>query len=131
WLSQKLKTKSEDDIPDLIDSIEKDESAYSKYDAILIDEGQDFKGEWFKLVSQMLNPETKSLLHVEDRAQSVYKRKRGYVQDPGVGFTGRASRSRTNERKTAQTGQCAWAVYLTHAPLTRNVGNKQTAVGTH
>src|SRR5699024_11440427 len=45
WLSQKLKTKSEDDIPDLIDSIEKDETAYSKYDAILIDEGQDFKGD--------------------------------------------------------------------------------------
>src|SRR5699024_12138512 len=87
WLIQKLKTKSEDDIPDLIDSIEKDETAHSKYDAILIDEGQDFKGEWFKLVSQMLNPETKSLLLVEDRAQSIYNRKRNYVQDAGSDVT--------------------------------------------
>src|SRR5699024_6008517 len=37
WLIQKLKTKSEDGMPDLIDSIEKDETAHSKYDAILID----------------------------------------------------------------------------------------------
>src|SRR5690625_2499594 len=126
WLSQKLKTKSEDDIPNLIDSIEKDETAHSKYDAILIDEGQDFKGEWFKLVSQMLNPETKSLLLVEDRAQSIYKRKRSYVQDTGLDFTGRSKILNINYRNTAQIVKFAWDFYQNQSSLKSKIVKKGT-----
>src|SRR5699024_10957558 len=126
WLIQKLKTKSEDDIPDLIDSIENDETAYSKYDAILIDEGQDFKGEWFKLVSQMLNPETKSLLLVEDRAQSIYKRTRSYVQDTGLDFTGYSKILNINYRNTAQIVKFAWDFYQNQSSLKNKIVKKGT-----
>src|SRR5699024_10414443 len=126
WLIQKLKTKSEDDIPDLIDSIEKDETAYSKYDAILVDEGHDFKGEWFKLVSQMLNPETKSLLLVDDRAQSNNKSKRSYVQDTGLDLTGPSKIVHITYRNTAQILKFAWDFYQNQSSVKNKIVKKRT-----
>lgn len=42
------------------------------YDAILIDEAQDFKDEWFTGLLNILNPTTNSLFLAYDNAQSVY-----------------------------------------------------------
>src|SRR5699024_1336183 len=78
----------------------------------------------FKVVSQMLNPETKSLLLVEDRAQSIYKRKRSYVQDPGMDFTGRSKILNINYRNTAQIVKFAWDFYQTHSSLKNKVVKK-------
>ncbi len=43
-----------------------------QYDAVLIDEGHDFKAEWLKLIVQMIHPESDSLLVLYDNAQSIY-----------------------------------------------------------
>ncbi|WP_020590016.1 UvrD-helicase domain-containing protein [Desulfobacter curvatus] len=48
-------------------------SSLKRYDAILIDEAQDFEDEWFMGLLQMINPQTNSLFLVYDNAQSVYK----------------------------------------------------------
>ena len=48
-----------------------------------------FEQEWLQLVSYLLNPDTQSLLLVEDRAQDIYKRKRSYLKDTGLDFRGR------------------------------------------
>ena len=52
----------------------------------MIDEGQDFEADWLRLVSLLINADTQSLLLVEDRAQTIYKRKRSYLQDTGLSF---------------------------------------------
>jgi superfamily I DNA and RNA helicase len=57
----------------LIDKkIEKKES-YKKYDAILIDEGNDFQYEWYLLLKRFLN-ESNELLLVADRNQNIYNK---------------------------------------------------------
>jgi hypothetical protein len=43
-----------------------------QYDAVLIDEGHDFRPEWLKLVVRMVDPLTDSLLVLYDDAQSIY-----------------------------------------------------------
>jgi superfamily I DNA and RNA helicase len=45
-----------------------------QYQAVLIDEGHDFAPEWLKLVAQMVDPSTNSLLLLYDDAQSIYQR---------------------------------------------------------
>jgi superfamily I DNA/RNA helicase len=43
-----------------------------KYQAILIDEAQDFYDEWFQMLLEILDPKTESLFFVYDNTQSVY-----------------------------------------------------------
>ncbi|MET3575202.1 3'-5' exonuclease [Bhargavaea ullalensis] len=114
WLRFDLKIK-EDQIPYFIGKLDGGEAILPGYDAILIDEGQDFEPEWFALVSRLLNPETKSLLLVEDRAQSIYKRKRSYIQDTGLDFRGRSKVLNINYRNTEQIVSFAWDFYRAHS----------------
>ena len=74
---------------------------YHTYDAVLIDEGQDFEADWLRLVSLLINADTQSLLLVEDRAQTIYQRKRSYLQDTGLSFQGRSKVLSINYRNTA------------------------------
>ncbi|EMR07344.1 DNA-dependent helicase II [Bhargavaea cecembensis DSE10] len=123
WLRNDLKI-SEQQIPFFLGKLEQGEAVLPSYDAILIDEGQDFEPEWFRLVSGLLNPETKSLLLVEDRAQSIYKRKRSYVQDTGLDFRGRSKVLNINYRNTAQIVSFAWDFYRAHSTLKNKVVTK-------
>lgn len=47
-----------------------------KYDAILIDEGQDFAQEWIQSLVKIVNPESNSILFCYDPAQNIFNRKR-------------------------------------------------------
>ena len=124
WLRNDLKI-SEKKLPFYLAKLEQGEAVLPSYDAILIDEGQDFEPEWFKLVSSLLNPETKSLLLVEDRAQSIYKRKRSYIQDTGLDFRGRSKVLNINYRNTAQIVAFAWDFYRAHSTLQNKVVTKE------
>lgn len=120
WLRNKMKMK-EDDIPVLLDKVSKKEAILPAYDAILIDEGQDFEADWLKLLSYCLNPETQSLLLVEDRAQSIFKRKSSLAQDIGLDFRGRSKILSINYRNTAQIVKFAWNFYQTFSQLKNKV----------
>lgn len=120
WLKNDLKI-SEDKIPAVIEKLEAKEAIMPMYDAILIDEGQDFESSWFGLVSQLLNPSTKSLLLVEDRAQTIYKRKNTYLKDTGLSFQGRSKVLNINYRNTAQIVKFAWDFYRSHSSLKEKV----------
>jgi hypothetical protein len=77
----------------------------AQYDAVLIDEGHDFKPEWFKLVVQMIHPETNSLLVLYDDAQSIYsgsKKLRFSFSSVGVQAKGRTTILKLNYRNTAE-----------------------------
>lgn len=124
WLKNDLKM-SEHAIPLMIEKLKNGEAILPTYDAIMIDEGQDFESEWFQLVSQLLNPETKSLLLVEDRAQTIYKRKKSYAQDIGLSFQGRSKVLSINYRNTAQIVTFAWDFYQTHSFLKNKVVSRE------
>jgi len=124
WLKHDLKC-TEQQIPTILSKLRNQETILPTYDAILIDEGQDFEPEWLELASEVLNPETKSLLLVEDRAQSIYKRKRSYVQDTGLDFRGRSKILSINYRNTAQIVKFAWSFYQAQSKLKHKVVTKE------
>ncbi|MDD5249590.1 MAG: 3'-5' exonuclease [Rhodocyclaceae bacterium] len=75
----------------------------AQYDAVLIDEGHDFKPEWLKLVVQMIDPKTNSLLVLYDDAQSIYndeKRKKFSFKSVGIQAQGRTTILKVNYRNT-------------------------------
>ena len=56
----------------VIRAVERGQIPSAQYDAVLIDEGHDFRPEWLKLVVQMVDPRSNSLLVLYDDAQSIY-----------------------------------------------------------
>ena len=60
----------------VITGVDRKQIPSGQYQAILIDEGHDFAPEWLKLVTQMVDPATNSLLLLYDDAQSIYERAR-------------------------------------------------------
>lgn len=77
----------------------------AQYDAVLIDEGHDFKPEWFKLIVQMVNPDSHSLLVLYDDAQSIYngpKKLRFSFSSVGIQAQGRTTILKLNYRNTAE-----------------------------
>lgn len=95
-----------------------------QYDAILIDEGQDFEPSWLRLVLSTLKPETGSLLLVEDRAQEIYRRK-SFSQELGLSFRGRSRILTINYRNTEQIVQFAWDMYEHFNPAKRSARNEE------
>jgi len=77
----------------------------AQYDAVLIDEGHDFKAEWLKLVVQMIHPDSNSLLVLYDDAQSIYggaKKLKFSFSSVGVQAQGRTTILKLNYRNTAE-----------------------------
>lgn len=74
-----------------------------QYGALMIDEGHDFEAEWLRLIVQMVDPETSSLLLLYDDAQSIYKKKKALdfsLSSIGVQARGRTTILRVNYRNT-------------------------------
>lgn len=87
----------------LIRAVDRGQVPAAQYDAVLIDEGHDFQPEWFKLVSQMVNPKTNSLLVLYDDAQAIYgaaKRKKFSFKSVGIQASGRTTILKVNYRNT-------------------------------
>jgi superfamily I DNA and RNA helicase len=81
-----------------------------QYDAVMIDEGHDFQPEWLKLVTQMVNPSTNSLLVLYDDAQAIYGRdKRGKLSFKSLGIQaqGRTTILKINYRNTQEVLELA------------------------
>jgi len=77
----------------------------AQYGAIMIDEGHDFEPEWLKLVTQMVDPSTDSLLLLYDDAQSIYRKSRGLdfsLSSVGIKAAGRTTILRLNYRNSRE-----------------------------
>jgi hypothetical protein len=123
WLKKDLRIR-EQQLPDIIEKLEKNEAILPTYDAVLIDEGQDFEADWLRLVSLLINADTQSLLLVEDRAQTIYQRKRSYLEDTGLSFRGRSKVLSINYRNTQQIVKFAWEFYRKHSMFKNKVVNR-------
>lgn len=97
----------------MIAGVDKGHIPAGQYHAILIDEGHDFAPEWLKLVTQMVDPSTNSLLLLYDDAQSIYQRgqrMRFSLKSVGIQASGRTTILKINYRNTQQILQVAHQV---------------------
>ncbi|OUL24010.1 DNA helicase II [Nostoc sp. RF31YmG] len=81
------------------------------YGAVMLDEGHDFKPEWLKLIAQMVNPETNSLLILYDDAQNLYgeqRSKKFSFKSVGIQAQGRTTILKLNYRNTEQVLRVAY-----------------------
>lgn len=72
-----------------------------KYDAVLVDEGQDFSDDMYKVVTALLNPHTNNLTIALDEDQNLYARKASWKQ-LGIQARGRTQRLRWVYRNTIE-----------------------------
>ena len=116
WCAQQLRTYHVDmiesdkpyydrQVESVIQGVDKGHIPRAQYGALLIDEGHDFEADWLKLVVQMVDPETNSLLLLYDDAQSIYKKTSGLgftLSSVGVQAQGRTTILRLNYRNTRE-----------------------------
>lgn len=78
----------------------------AQYAAVMIDEGHDFEPDWFRLVVQMVDPSSNSLLVLYDDAQSIYRSKKQGLDfsfaSVGVQAQGRTTVLKLNYRNTLE-----------------------------
>ena len=99
-----------DFVPDvLLELIKSQGENKRQYDAILIDEAQDFDKSWFLPIVEVLNPATNSLLITCDGLQGIYARKRFYWSDVGIQAVGRVKRFEKSYRIPIEIGLVAQA----------------------
>lgn len=84
-----------------------------KYQAVLVDEAQDFYDEWFQALLEIVDSQTNSLFFVYDNTQSVYgqahRRKSGWSWAKlGINIAGRAQIFDLNYRNSPEILELAW-----------------------
>jgi len=92
-------------VENVIRGVERNQIPSGQYQAVLIDEGHDFQPAWLKLVAQMVDPDTNSLLLLYDDAQSIYERQRSRqfsFKSLGIQAQGRTTILKINYRNTRQ-----------------------------
>lgn len=89
----------------VIAAVERGQIPRAQYGAVLIDEGHDFAPQWLKLITQMVDPVTQSLLILYDDAQSIYKSRRTFpfrFASVGIHAQGRTKILDLNYRNSAE-----------------------------
>lgn len=85
-----------------------------RYEAILVDEAQDFYDEWFQILLEAIDPDTNSLFFVYDNTQSVYGKGHRATRDfrwrdLGLDIQGRNSQVLDlNYRNSPEILEIAW-----------------------
>ena len=122
WCGEQLKTYHcnlvasdapvwERQVVSVIQAVEQGRVPRAQYGALLIDEGHDFEPEWLKLVAQMVDPLTNSVLLLYDDAQSIYKQKTGLgfsLSSVGIQAQGRTTILKLNYRNTREILEFAY-----------------------
>ncbi|MBC7681337.1 MAG: NERD domain-containing protein [Ferruginibacter sp.] len=105
---------SDELVDKVIRAVDRQQIPGGQYRAILIDEGHDFKSAWFKLVTQMVDPHTNSLLVLYDDAQNIYEGRAARdgskpfsFKSVGIQAQGRTTVLKINYRNTQQILQTA------------------------
>ncbi|MHA1821093.1 MAG: ATP-binding domain-containing protein [Promethearchaeota archaeon] len=96
-------------VPFLLEKVctENEHNDNFKFQAILIDEGQDFEESWYKSIMKMLDPKTNSLLITLDGLQGIYQRKKIIWSRIGIQAKGRVKKFRKSYRNPSIVGKIA------------------------
>ncbi len=122
WCREQLKTYHVDliesqapiwerQVDSVVQAVDKGHIPRAQYGALLIDEGHDFQADWLRLVVQMIDPDSNSLLLLYDDAQSIYKKEGGLgfsLSSVGINARGRTTVLRLNYRNTREILRCAY-----------------------
>jgi hypothetical protein len=91
--------------PAVIAGVDRGRIPRAQYGAVLVDEGHDFEPDWYKLIVQMIDPATNSLLVLYDDAQNIYgnpNRRKISWKSLGVQAQGRTTILKLNYRNTLE-----------------------------
>jgi len=115
WCALQLKTYNVDtlagdtplwerQVESVIAGVAQSQIPRAQYGALMIDEGHDFERDWLKLVTQMIDPETDSLLLLYDDAQAIYSRQqlKFPLSSAGIQARGRTTILKLNYRNTRE-----------------------------
>lgn len=116
WCGQQIKTYHcelpESDSPyferqvmAVIRGVERSQIPRAQYGAVLIDEGHDFEPAWLKIITQMVDPQTDSLLLLYDDAQSIYRKRDApdfSLSSVGIKARGRTTILKLNYRNSRE-----------------------------
>lgn len=77
-------------LPALVSSVLDDQDTFEQYEAILVDEGQDFLPNWWAVLRKVCRPGGEMLL-VADETQDIYGTAQSWTDDAmrGAGFSGK------------------------------------------
>lgn len=92
-------------VTNVIDGVAQQRIPIGQYQAVMLDEGHDFQPEWLKLVTQMVDPATNSLLVLYDSAQNIYGKSKSIgfsFKSVGIQASGRTTILKINYRNTKQ-----------------------------
>ena len=99
-------------VQDVIDGVNRGQVPAGQFSAVLIDEGHDFDPAWLRLVVQMVDPETNSVLVMYDSAQDIYQKSRKLkfsFSSVGIQARGRTTILKLNYRNSAEVLAVAYA----------------------
>jgi hypothetical protein len=88
------------------EALSKVQNYEKKFDAILIDEGQDFTADMFRVVTALLNPKTDNLTIALDDNQNIYRDQIAW-EDAGIRTEGQAHQISCRYRNTKEISQFA------------------------
>jgi superfamily I DNA/RNA helicase len=83
----------------LLDAYATGQARAGTYQAIVVDEGQDFANEWYRVILKALDPASNSLFVAVDSSQNIYNRKTSW-RELGVQVAGHSRVLRVNYRNT-------------------------------
>jgi len=111
------------DIPYIVlEALDSGKIESPEYNAILIDEAQDFAPVWIKLLGKLLHPESGVFFLADDPAQSIY---RFYSwREKGVEVVGRTRHLRLPYRNTYEIYRAAYAVIQDDETLQKALSNE-------
>lgn len=108
-LGQEIAYENEDaDYYDMVveETLEKAKASDLQFDAIMVDEGQDFTDDMFRVVTTLLNPKSDNLTIALDDRQDIYSRKSSW-KNLGVKAQGRVHRLGPMYRNTVEIADFA------------------------
>lgn len=92
------------------------------YDAILIDEAQDWAPNWIRIMNRMIHPEHGVVFLADDPSQSIY---RSFSwKEKGISVSGRTRWLRVPYRNTREIYQAAYGMIAGHAEIQKSLAEE-------
>jgi hypothetical protein len=93
----------------LLDAYAAGQAHAGAYQAILVDEGQDFADDWYRVILKALDPVSNSLFIALDSSQNIYNRKISW-RELGIKVVGHSRVLRVNYRNTRPVLDAAYRI---------------------
>ncbi len=118
--------KEDSEYYDLViqETLEKYETNEIKYDAILVDEGQDFSADMLRVITGVMNPKTNNLTIALDENQNLYRKDFSW-SDVGIKARGRVHKLDYVYRSTQQLTRFASLFMANTTTDKKAVGHEQ------